>query len=103
MQAGPANGIGSGIVGAGLDDETAAGGLLSVDGNIGLLGIIKDEDSCQDSDFSGDEGEAKTDLAKELNSVQEKTANTHSSVVTSTLGTQSHKQPKSDKLGKGGK
>jgi len=39
----------------GLDDETAAGGLLSVDGNIGLLGIIKDEDSCQDSDFSGDE------------------------------------------------
>lgn len=39
-----------------MDDETAAGGLLSVDGNIGVLGVIKDEDSCQDSDFSGDEG-----------------------------------------------
>ena len=38
-----------------LEDEAAAGGLLSVDGNAGLLGIIKDEDSCQDSDFSGDE------------------------------------------------
>ena len=41
--------------GAQLEDEAAAGGLLSVDGNAGLLGIIKDEDSCQDSDFSGDE------------------------------------------------
>jgi hypothetical protein len=38
-----------------IEDETAAGGLLSVDGNIGVLGVIKDEDSCQDSDFSGDE------------------------------------------------
>ena len=38
-----------------LEDEATAGGLLSVDGNAGLLGIIKDEDSCQDSDFSGDE------------------------------------------------
>ena len=46
MQTGSANGIGAGIVVAGLDDETAPGGLLSVDGNIGLLGIIKDEDSC---------------------------------------------------------
>ena len=41
--------------GAQLEDEAAAGGLLSVDGTSGLLGTIKDEDSCQDSDFSGDE------------------------------------------------
>jgi hypothetical protein len=41
-----------------MDDETAAGGLLSVDGNIGVLGVIKDEDSCGDSDFSGDEAGA---------------------------------------------
>ena len=54
-QTGPANGD-KGVIGTGMDDETAAGGLLSVDGNIGVLGVIKDEDSCQDSDFSGDEG-----------------------------------------------
>ena len=41
--------------GAQQEDEAAGGGLLAVDGNAGLLGIIKDEDSCQDSDFSGDE------------------------------------------------
>lgn len=59
--------------GAGLDDDPAAGGLLSVDGNIGLLGIIKDEDSCQDSDFSGDEDKTTAaDLNKEINQQQEK-------------------------------
>ncbi len=40
-------------MGGQIEDEAAAG-LLSVD-NAGLLGIIKDEESCQDSDFSGDE------------------------------------------------
>ena len=41
---------------------------MSVDGNIGLLGIIKDEDSCQDSDFSGDEDKTnQLDVAKEIN------------------------------------
>lgn len=55
------------MLGAGLDDETA-GGLLSVDGNIGLLGIIKDEDSCQDSDFSGDEDKTnQVEVVKEIN------------------------------------
>lgn len=40
-------------MGGQIEDEAAAG-LLSVD-NAGLLGIIKDEESCQDSDFSEDE------------------------------------------------
>jgi hypothetical protein len=44
-----------------IDDETANGGLLTQDGNIGVLGVIKDEDSCQDSDFSGDEPQAEVD------------------------------------------
>ena len=38
-----------------LEDEAAAGGLFSVEANAGQLGIIKDEDSNGDSDFSGDE------------------------------------------------
>ena len=45
-------------MGGQIEDEVAAG-LLSVD-NAGLLGIIKDEESCQDSDFSGDEKDLGT-------------------------------------------
>ena len=44
-------------MGGQIDDEAAAG-LLNVDGNAGLLGIIKDEESGADSDFSGDEKDA---------------------------------------------
>ena len=39
-----------------MDDETAAGGLLSVDGNIGVLGVIKDEDSDLLVDEGGNQG-----------------------------------------------
>ena len=45
-------------LGGQIEDEAAAG-LLAVD-NAGLLGIIKDEESCQDSDFSGDEKDLGT-------------------------------------------
>ena len=45
-------------MGGQIEDEAVAG-LLSVD-NAGLLGIIKDEESCQDSDFSGDEKDLGT-------------------------------------------
>jgi len=45
-------------MGGQIEDEAAAG-LLAVD-NTGLLGIIKDEESCQDSDFSGDEKDLAT-------------------------------------------
>ena len=41
-------------MGGQIEDEAVAG-LLSGGDNAGLLGIIKDEESCQDSDFSGDE------------------------------------------------
>ena len=41
-----------------IEDEAVAG-LLSAD-NAGLLGIIKDEESCGDSDFSGNEQELGT-------------------------------------------
>ena len=45
-------------MGGQIEDEAAAG-LLPVD-NAGLLGIIKDEESCQDSDFSGDDKDLGT-------------------------------------------
>ena len=45
-------------MGGQIEDETAAG-LLPVD-NAGLLGIIKDEESCADSDFSVDEKDIAT-------------------------------------------
>lgn len=45
-------------MGGQIEDETAAG-LLPVD-NAGLLGIIKDEESCADSDFSADEKDIAT-------------------------------------------
>ena len=44
----------------GLIEDEAAAGLMPVDANAGLLGIIKDEESCQDSDFSGDEKDLGT-------------------------------------------
>ena len=40
-------------MGGQIEDETAAG-LMPAD-NAGLLGIIKDEESGADSDFSGDD------------------------------------------------
>ena len=49
-----------------LEDEAAAGGLFSVDANAGQLGIIKDEDSNQDSDFSGNEDVQATNDGEEL-------------------------------------
>lgn len=47
----------------GLIEDEAAAGLHQVDANAGLLGIIKDEESCQDSDFSGDEKDPGTGAA----------------------------------------
>ena len=44
-------------MGGQIEDEAVAG-LLSVDP--AGLGIIKDEESCQDSDFSGDEKDLAT-------------------------------------------
>ena len=49
-----------------MEDEAAAGGLFSVEANAGQLGIIKDEDSNQDSDFSGDENIQVVNEGEEL-------------------------------------
>ena len=59
---------GSMMLGSGgqLEDEAAAGGLFSVEANAGQLGIIKDEDSNQDSDFSGDENIQVVNEGEEL-------------------------------------